>query len=411
MADGILHGIRIIDMSEGLAGSVATMLLAEAGADVIKVEPPQGAADRKSASFAVWNRSKRSIALTLPAERGLLEALIASADGLVHDLPVNRSEELGLGAEILSADHPGLIVCEIGGYPRGHDLEQLPVRDLLVLAEAGILDEQQGSTREGPVFVRFPLGSWGAAYLGAIGFMARLIHRFRGGGGGAVLTSLLQGALVPMAMYWQHAERPTPALTAGIPKKNTSGLFECADGVWIHLMRPPDDAPLMKAYLSEFSADELAAANQRRTPTRLAPNAGAYEIIMKREPSKVWLDQFWSHDIAAQPALKLGEIYSDPEVEENQFVADVDDPVFGRCRQPGHALVITPPMQIVRCAPKLDSDRTDILADLEPREPIYRGDAVPAAPLEGFRVLDFGWSAGPDDARRSRSRRYQDRKT
>ena len=239
-SEAILSGLRIVDMSRGRSGQLAAMLLAEVGASVILVEPEGGDPERGGAAFAVHNRSKYSLALDNPED---IDALLAKADVLIHD----RSDVL-LSDAALRARHPHLISSHIGGWPNGHRNADTPVDDALVLAEAGICDEQRAVDRDGPVYLRFPLGEGGAAYLAAIAVLSRLVA----GKSGAANTSILQGALTSVIMLWSRAERPTKSLVGGYNKAINAYQFECADGLWIHLMSNPDDCPTMRAGLDEI---------------------------------------------------------------------------------------------------------------------------------------------------------------
>src|SRR5215207_11567285 len=122
MADGILRGVRIVDLSFGIAGPVATHLLAEVGAEVIKVEPPGGDPARSSAGFATWNRSKKGVVLDLhdDADRARLDRLLAGADVLVHGFRPSQARALGLDDASLAARFPDLIVSSVTGYPGNH---------------------------------------------------------------------------------------------------------------------------------------------------------------------------------------------------------------------------------------------------------------------------------------------------
>jgi crotonobetainyl-CoA:carnitine CoA-transferase CaiB-like acyl-CoA transferase len=236
VTEGILEGIRIIDMAGGIAGPVATMLLAEAGADVIKLDGPVPGPDRGLPGFRTWNRSKRSVSLDLasPAGREDFDRLLGSADVLVHDLGPARAALIGIDDEAAARRHPHLIVSSVLSWPANHPDADRPVDELLAMARLGICDEQMPMRREGPAYIRFPLGSWGAVYLEASGIVARLIALGRTNVAGPVHTSLVQGALVPMGMHWARAERPSPALATGMPKAGRGSqatIFECSDGL------------------------------------------------------------------------------------------------------------------------------------------------------------------------------------
>lgn len=404
-AQGILDDIRIIEIADGIAGPVATTLLAAAGADVVKVESPGGARTRGTPGFATWNRTKRSIVLDLDTDAGRarLDELLAGADVLVHDLTPSRAAALRLDDASLCAQHPALVVCGVTGYPIGHPDEELPVSDTLVLARSGLMDEQLPMRRDGPTFIRMPLGSWGAVYLAAIGVVARLIARFDTGAGGPAHTSLLQGALVPMTMHWARATTPTPGFAVGMPKnwrewppvKPT--LFECADGVWVHIMSNPDASPLMQKTLAEMGDDAIAAANAGDAiGNPKFPNLGANREAFLQHDSAHWLDDLWASDVAAQPAVPLGVIFDDEQCNANGYVVEVDDPDFGRVRQAGIPFTTSPPSSHIRPAPRLGAHTDEVLGERRHAPSTPSSATHRHHPLEGLKVLDFGmYLAGP----------------
>lgn len=399
----ILDGCRVVDCSEGLAGPVATMLLAEAGADVVKVETPGGDPSRASLGFSTWNRSKQSVVLDLdsPGGRADLDRLLAGADVFVHGFGPTRAAALALSDEALARRHPHLVTSSVLAWPVGHPSAEGPSDDLLVSARLGLCDEQQGH-RPGPVFLRFPFGSWCAVYLAAIGILARLLRRRWGGGGGPVHTSVAQGALVPTMMHWARAEHPGPMFAWGLPKELRPSMFECADGVWIHLMRCADqDSPLMAKALADMGPDEVAAANNAfaGVSTPGYPNCGADQVAFRTRPSREWLEDFWAHDIPAQPAAPYGAILADAQARANGYVVEVDDPLQGPVVQAGTPFSTEPPSRVTSPAPALGAQTEAVLASW----PEHPGIEPPAGrpstlrhPLEGLRVLDFGnFLAGP----------------
>jgi crotonobetainyl-CoA:carnitine CoA-transferase CaiB-like acyl-CoA transferase len=398
----ILDGTRVIDCSEGLAGPVATLLLAEAGADVVKVEPPGGDPSRESLGFLTWNRSKRSVVLDLtrPGDLDRLHDLLAGADVFVHGFTPSRAAALGLDDATLAARHPHLITSAVRAWPAGHPSAEGPSDDLLVSARLGLCDEQLGH-RPGPIFLRFPFGSWCAVYLTAMGILARLIQRERGGaGGGAVHTSIAQGALVPTMMHWARAERPGPMFAWGLPKELTPSLFECGDGVWVHLMRCADtDSPLMVEALAQLGDDGVAAANATFTgiATPGYPNFGANQVAFLTRPSTEWLEDFWSHDIAAQPAAPYGAILGDEQARRNGYLTEVDLPGVGRVVQAGTPFSTEPPSAVSGPAPGLGEHTEAVLsARPRPRPPARTEPPVVRSPLEGLKLLDLGnFLAGP----------------
>jgi crotonobetainyl-CoA:carnitine CoA-transferase CaiB-like acyl-CoA transferase len=397
---GILHDIRIVDLSDGIAGPIATLLLAEAGADVVMVEPPEGKTTRSVSGFRTWGRSKRSVVLDVDTAEGraALDQLLAAADVLVHNFGPSRAAELTLDDDSLARDHPDLIACSLLSWPTNHVDADLPVEELLAMARLGVLDEQQGH-REGPVFLRFPIGNWSSAYLLASGIMARLLVRGRTGDAGPVHTSLAQGGLVPMAMHWQRAETPTPSLEWGMPKSNTMAtLFECADGVWIHHMGRTEQSPLMLEVIEELGSPEMLPAEETGT-LRPGYSREVYVDAFKRRPSKDWLEDFWAHDVPVQPAVPLGEILDDEQSRANDYLIELDDPVAGRIAVPGMPLTVDPPARVRNTAPELGEHTGVVLDEWKPnrraRAKTTNGNAR-RWPLEGVKVLDLGnFLAGP----------------
>jgi len=400
----ILDGIRVIDCSEGIAGPVASLLLAEAGADVVKVERPEGDKTRASPAFLTWNRSKRSVVLDLESDQGRsdLHRLIDKADVLIHGFGPTTAERYGLDDASLKASHPHLIGCSVLAWPTGHPSAEGAVDDLLVSARLGLCDEQQGH-RDGPVFLRFPIGSWCAAYLAVIGVMARLIQRERGTAtGGPVQTSLAQGALLPTMMHWARAEAPGPMFSFGLPKELVPSLFECGDGVWVHLMRCADtDSPLMQEGLDSLGHEEVTRANEACTGLTMPgfPNFGANRQVFLTRTSREWLDDFWAHDIPAQPAAPFGAILADDQARLNGYVTRLDDPERGTMVQAGTPFSTRPPSRVSSTAPHLGHHTDEVLGELAGRPGAPPGTPLThpvRSPLEGLRVLDLGnFLAGP----------------
>lgn len=407
MTAAILGGLRVVDLSWGLAGPVASQILAEAGADVVKVERPGGDPIRRlaPAAFATWNRSKRSVVIDLTEAEGRarLSRLIDAADVLVHGFRPSRAKDWGLDDETLLARCPRLVVCSINGYPPGHQDAELPGWDLLIQAREGLCDTQ-ACWHDGPFAWAFPAPSWGAAYLGAAGIVARLIHRERSGRGGPAHTSLAQGVHLLENMMWNRAERPSPSLLQGRPGEipfPQVAMYRCADDQWLQIMNPADrvdlsQLPLMQATLATLEID----------PSRF--DADVMQVAMLQHPSEAWLAEIRAADVPVELIVEPGEIFRHPDVLANDYVVALEDAAFGATRQANAPFRTTPPPQVARPAPRLDEHADEILAELESLavsagEDGTPGPASPPAPpegashpLDGIRVVDFGaFLAGP----------------
>ena len=199
----------MLDLSWGVAGPVGVLLLAELGADVIKVEPLGGDPFRRQPAYHVWNRSRRSLVLDLKADQGreVFLRLCEGADVLVETFSPGTMDRLGLAYADVSPRFPRLIFCSVPGYPPGHRFADRPGWDATVQARSGMQSEQPG-WRSGPIYLHFPAPSMAACFLLATGVLSALIHRESTGRGQHVQTSLcIKGILAYTTQIWQEHER------------------------------------------------------------------------------------------------------------------------------------------------------------------------------------------------------------
>jgi crotonobetainyl-CoA:carnitine CoA-transferase CaiB-like acyl-CoA transferase len=404
MSEGILDGIRIVDCSSGLAGPVATHLLAEVGAEVIKVETPGGDHVRPSAAFATWNRSKKGVVLDLHDESGRanLDQLLATADVLVHGFRPSEARARGLDDASLAERHPHLIVSAITGYPVNHPDAERPGWDILVQARTGAMTEVDGA-RPGPIFLRFPLPSWAAVYLAASGILARLIVRQRTGTAGPAHTSLYQGMMAVLAMLWHRGDRITDYMKAKMPLPKgfaapAVSLFQCSDGEWLQTLLGYTVHPLVIETCAEIGEEYTEVLGPIPTPEQVA----VFQRVFAQRPRAEWLEALYAGDVPAAPVSPLGSVFRDEQAILNEYVVDVDDPVWGRARQTLAPYSIEPKPAVRSPAPRL-GEHTD---------EVFESPATAAAPsrpasnsnrpyperhlLEGVKVLDLGmFLAGP----------------
>src|ERR1700736_686100 len=263
---GVLSDIRVLDLTWGIAGPMATMLLADNGAEVTKIEPPGGDPFRSQLGYKVWQRGKKSAILDLKdaGDRTLFLALAQAADVLVESYAPGTTEKLGIDYATLGRLNPRLIYCSITGYGRDNAHSQRPAYDALVQARTGLMHEQrgwpegavrhvrgmtdpypdleipqdclQGAPRPGPLFVASAWPSLGAFFNASLGIAAALRARQVTGRGQWVETSLLEGALAGAAGVWQRAEKiDVPGFDTWIfGSKSPKGHFKSQDGKWLH---------------------------------------------------------------------------------------------------------------------------------------------------------------------------------
>ncbi len=397
---GALEGLRIVDLTTGLAGPVATMMLGDHGADVIKVEPPGGDPNRSYVGSVVANRGKRSVVLDLDdaRDRDRLLALVDTADVLVESFAPGHLAARGLDYASVAATRPSLVYCSLTGYPRTSDAADRPAIDLLVQARSGMQYEQPGF-RDGPIFLHAPLPSIAASYLTAEGVLAALYAREVTGRGQWVETSLYQGVLSFTTQLWQDVEtKPEPWVQ--IMRTPRPNIYECADGLWVHSMHmaggrgkdrsvvweilgldPPDTAenPMLSPLVEESMRDAVGR--------------------MKRQDL---LDQFWANEIAIAPVRRAHEALEDEQVVNNGMSVVVDDPVHGPVRQAGIAWRLhgAPTPRVQAPQPLLGAHTDEVLSSVAD-EPARACEPRPAKrplthALEGIKVLDLGnFLAGP----------------
>ena len=389
----ILDDVVVVDATWGLAGPVAAMFLADAGARVIKVEPPGGDPLRWSPGFATWNRSKQSVVLDLcdSGDRDRLHGMLRSADVFLHGLTPSRAERVGLDDDELTRMYPRLVVAAVTGYPSDHPDCDRPAHDILVQARSGLMDEQIVD-RPGPAFSRLPLPSWGAAYLSVIGVLARLHARTRTHRGGVANTSLLQGALTCLTTIWNDTEHPSERMARKepLPKRASPNTFQCADGSWIQVNAMYPNVPLLTETLLELGL-ELPADDMDPVA-----RADAYRPVFRQRIAEQWLVSCWSADVSAQPVQPYGELLRDKQVLTNGYTTDVDDPLWGRIRQPGTPWSSTWPSVPARPAPQLGRDDGLIADQVSVDTAAQRTPNTQTLnqPLEGLNVVDFGSFVG-----------------
>jgi crotonobetainyl-CoA:carnitine CoA-transferase CaiB-like acyl-CoA transferase len=436
---GVLTGVKVLDLSWGIAGPMAGMLLSDHGADVTKIEPPGGDPYRALSGARVWHRGKRSAVLDLTAERALFLQLVADADVLVESFSPGVTDRLGIDFATLHAHNPALVYCSITAYGRGTRHADRPGYDALVAARTGMQWEQRGwrggaiarmsngapnlpdleppdgcwdgTDRPGPLFPYSTWPSLAAAFLATVGISAALRAREVTGRGQWVETSLLQGVLVATWGAWQRAERPdAPGYDTWIfDSRTTRGLFECGDGQWVCQWVPN---PAFALGASE--GDELRVTSDTRAPradpTRISPSPEEIVVLhhyyplmadaYRKFPAGEWLRLAEEVGIAMQPIRSPEEALADPALLADGCVAVVDDPDLGPTRQVGITYRLSAaPTSVRGPAPRVgehdDEVRGEAATGPTRDHPRSTGRAL-AAPLAGVRVVDLGLAvAGP----------------
>jgi crotonobetainyl-CoA:carnitine CoA-transferase CaiB-like acyl-CoA transferase len=323
-----LKGILVVALEQAVAGPLASCRLADAGARVIKIEPPRGDLARgydrlvhgESAYFVWLNRGKESIALDLrdPAERGLLEAMIARADVFLHNTAPGVLAKLGLDAGRLRVRHPRLIVCTISGYGPSGPYSQRKSYDLLVQAESGLANLT--GVPEAPGRVGVSVSDIAAGENAASAILRALFARERTGQGRTIDISLFQATAEWMNVPWmQHAYGGVTPQRVGLshPTVAPYGVFACAGGeaVLISVQTEQEWQALARDVLGSDSLadDPRFAGNPNRIVHRAALD-GAIQAILSTRTRADWVKQLDRARIAFGTLSSLDDLTDHPQV-------------------------------------------------------------------------------------------------
>jgi crotonobetainyl-CoA:carnitine CoA-transferase CaiB-like acyl-CoA transferase len=402
---GPVDGLVVVDLSWGMPGAVTSMLLADYGATVVKVERPGGGPDQESPARAVWERGKRSITvdLAMAAGRSRLDALLGAADVLIESFPPGRAAPFGLGVDAVRRAHPTLVHCSITGYGQDGPWSDRPGFDCLVAAKLGVMAEQAGH-RDGPVFLGHPTIGYGTALLATIGILAALRARRVTGRGQHVDASLLDSVVAQSAMnWWWNAHDVSYLARSGTEmgfgrNRIITDLFLCADGGYVMIHTGGDggfkrtmDILGVGDHVRAIDGPEMAVPlddDEHHAARELAPKAFA------SRPRQEWLDLFHAADLAALPVLRPTEVLLDEQVRFADVVVELPDRAGRPLRQVGPVIKLRDsPAPRPTPAPAVGADDgrfEELLAAL--RRPGTRPGASGAAlahALDGVRVLDF----------------------
>ncbi|BBL80227.1 CoA transferase [Rubrobacter xylanophilus] len=352
MSGGPLAGIRVVDLTRALAGPYATMMLADAGAEVIKIERPGtgddtrgwgppfvgGPGEEESTYFLSVNRSKKSVVLDLkdPDDLERLKGLIRRADVLAENFRPGVMERLGLGPEDLERLNPRLVSLSITGFGEGGPEGHRPGFDQIAQGEGGLMSFT-GPVGGPPTKVGVPIADILAGMFGAFGVVAALHERERSGRGQRVTSSLL-GAIVGI-----HAFQGTRWLIAGeVPRPEGNrhptiapyGAYECADGM-INIAVGSEGLWRRFAPLVGLDPDDERFDTNKKRVSRVEELEEAMAPALRAAGVEEWMRRLGEAGVPAGRVLSLDEVYAAPQVEHLGLVDAVEHPRLGEIRLPG----------------------------------------------------------------------------
>ena len=376
-ADGPLAGIRIIDLTSMLSGPWATMILADQGADVIKIEEPrQGDHTRSygnrrngfSASFLNLNRNKRSVAIDLKTPQGvdLVKRLAAGADVLVQNFRPGVVERLGLDEAAIRSVAPSIVYVSINGFGETGPYARKPVYDPIVQAFSGLTTVQAGSDQQRPRLIRTVLPDKLTAVTAAQAIAAALVGRLKTGRGQHVRLSMLDAVL---AFLWasdmgaqtyvgEKVNQRTAASFIDLIYETQNGFMTAAvmtNKEWAALTRALDRPDWLED--QRFTTPALRDQN---IDARLQMT----QDVLKTRSTEDWLERLEREGVPCAPVLTRDQVIAHPQILASGILIESDHPVAGRLRQTRTAARFETPTVVRYGAPKLGEHNGEIFAEL-----------------------------------------------
>ncbi len=373
-----LTGLRVLDLTRVLSGPFCTALLGDLGADVLKVEAPEGDSVRGQGAmkdglswyFAQFNRNKRSIRLDLrkPEGRDILAKLIAQSDVLVENFRPGVLARMGFPAERLHELRPSLVTCAINGFGSTGPYRDRPAFDFIAQAMSGFMSVN-GRAEDPPLRSGLPISDLIAGLYAALSITASVMHARATGQGQQTEVALTNG-LVSMLAYIAtnyFATGAAPERSGNDhPIAAPYGLFPTRDGQIA--LAPPDDAffgRLMDALgLAELKDDPLYRTQTARVANRQRINA----IVggkLAMNTNEYWVETLNRAGVPCGPVQSVADVFQDPQILSQDMVMDIDHPGFGTVRMLGFPMKLSAtPCQVRRPAPGLGEHSDDVLAEL-----------------------------------------------
>ena len=416
----VLEGVRVLDFTEGMSGSLATMLMADNGAEVIKAEPPSGDRYRSMPAWLMWNRGKKSVVLDLESAegRGAAQQLAQQLDVVIENFRPGHADRLSIGYDDLARLNPGLVYCSITALGSKGAHRNLKHYDAILQAKAGAFLRRQPSALPGnPEYWARPYGAYGAANLAVQGIIGALLVRDKTGSGQRVETSLYQGltchdisgSLSAQAQLGL-ANKDLAAAAGGATINVVYLVVRCKDGRWLQMTNTaarlfPNwmraiglehiyDDPRFKGAPFTFPSEEDRAELRRMM----------LEKMLERTVDE-WMPILKQHDVGGDLSLTTQEAMDHPQILGEGGVVEIEDPSVGKMRQIGPLVQFSEtPAETKEPAPLLGQHTEEVLASLKgaaraaakARDGVQASQGMPKHPLEGVLILDFAsWLAAP----------------
>lgn len=379
-AKGPLKGVRIVELAHIMAGPVCGLMLADMGADVIKVEKPTGDDSRRfvppeingeAAAYMMMNRNKRGISLNLkdPAAVEILRKLLANADVVVENYRTGTMQKLGLAYEDLAKINPKLIYCEISGFGRTGPYAERGGFDLIAQGMSGLMSITGEGPGRPPVKVAAPISDINAGILGAMGVCAAYSNMLKTGQGQKVDTSLFEAAIVQT--YWQSAITfatgvPPDPLGSAHPLNAPYQSFQTSDG-WINVGAANQSNWLR--FLEVIGAPDLDHdARFASNAERIRNLPALIDILngyLSQDTTDNWLRRMDAANLPAGPVNDVRQMHADPQAIARDMIVEVDHPQAGRVQTIGHPVKFSEtPASVTSASPILGQHTREVLVEV-----------------------------------------------
>ena len=376
----LFEGVRVLDLSRMLAGPYGSMLLADMGAEVIKIEDPDGGdpmrtmgppflGDGRSAYFLSINRNKKSVALdmTRPEGRDCFHDLVRASDVVWENFRPGIMKRLGCEPERLRALNPRLIVCSISAYGQDGPYSEWPAFDLALQAMGGAMSitGEEGSS---PVRMGLPMGDLAGGMFGAFAVAGALFRREVTGDGGVIDLSLLDAQaslLTYIAQYfWTDGRVPGP-MGSGHTSVVPYGALQTSDGHLIVAVFEKFWRGFCRALdRGDLEADARFATNQARVAHR-AQLMPIIEEAVRRRPTAEWLAALQREGVPVAPIQTVDRVLADPQLEHRRMITTVSYPPHGRVPTLGTPIKVDGAMELEPAPPPgLGEHTDDVLREL-----------------------------------------------
>ena len=376
---GPVAGMRVLELAQIMAGPTAGLMLADMGADVIKVEKLPGGDDSRSyseprvngvsAPFMILNRNKRGIALNLkhPDGRGILLRMVKDADVLTENYRKGTLEKLGLGYDVLARENPGLIYCAVSGYGRDGPYADKGGFDLIAQGFSGLMSIT-GEPGRPPVKTGNSVADINAGILAVVAILAAYAHKLQTGRGQVVDTSLMEAALQQTywhaAMHFATGESPGPTGSAHLLTAPYQA-FHASDG-WVNIGGANQaNWERMCDVLGhpEWREDPRFRSNADRMANLDALTATMNDVLATRTKAE-WIAAFDAAGVPAGPVHTIGEALRHPQTLARGMVVDLVHPEAGATKALGCPIHFSAtPASVTRPAPMLGEHTREVLAE------------------------------------------------